>query len=111
MIRTHYSSEVKPADGNVTLAGWAQNIRVLGKIAFIKLRDREGVSQITIPSDNKNFGIVKNITPESVLAVTGKAKESKQSQNGWELIPEKIDILNIAEVPLPLDISGKIESE
>ncbi|NYZ79787.1 aspartate--tRNA(Asn) ligase [Candidatus Micrarchaeota archaeon] len=110
MIRTHYSKDVKPSSGNVTLAGWAQNIRILGKIAFIKLRDREGLSQVTIPADNKNFETVKSITPESVLAVSGGVKASAQSQNGWELIPIKIEMLSKASVPLPIDFSGKINT-
>ena len=93
MIRTHYSNEVSEKDFNkeITLAGWAQNVRALGKIAFIKLRDREGLSQVTIPASNDNFNLVTNITPESVLAVTGKVQESKQAQLGWELIPVKIE--------------------
>ena len=77
MIRTHYFSEIKPAmDGEkVTIAGWVQHSRVLGKIAFIKLRDREGISQVVVSKDNPNFSMIKELTPESVLAVTGKVKK------------------------------------
>ncbi len=95
----------------VTIAGWVQNIRVLGSIVFLKVRDKEGVSQVTITKDNPNFSMVKDITPESVVAVTGVVRKSEKAQNGWELIPEEIKVLSKAEVPLPLDISGKIESE
>ncbi len=113
MIRTHYFKEVERKDygKEVVLAGWAHSIRVLGKIAFIKLRDITGVSQIAIPSSNSNFELVKSITPESVLAVKGTVKENEKSLTGWELIPNEIQVLNKAEVPLPLDISGKIDSE
>jgi len=113
LIRTHYFNEVteKDFDKKITLAGWAQNIRVLGKISFIKLRDKTGVSQITIPASNSNFNLINEITPESVLAVTGSVKKNEKSLSGWELVPESIEVLNKAEVPLPLDISGKIDSE
>ena len=112
MIRTHYSKEVteKNFEQKITLAGWAQNIRALGKIAFIKLRDREGLSQITIPKENKNFKLINDITPESVLAITGIVKQSDQAQLGWELIPEKIEVLSKAETPLPIDFSGKVNT-
>ena len=113
MIRTHYFNEVTEDvfGKEVVLAGWASSVRVLGKIAFIKLRDRTGVSQVTIPSSNPFFELVKSITLESVLAVKGVVEKNEKSLTGWELIPSEIKVLNKAEVPLPLDISGKIESE
>ena len=113
MIRTHYFNEVneKTFGKEIVLAGWVNSVRVLGKIAFIKLRDRTGISQITIPSSNSSFELVKTITPESVLAVKGLVKKNDKSLTGWELVPSEIKILNKAETPLPLDISGKIESE
>ena len=59
--RTHYSSQVKPeSDGQeVTLFGWVQDIRDLGGIRFVILKDREGTIQVTIPK--------KRVAPE-VLA-------------------------------------------
>ncbi len=113
MIRTHYFNEVneKVFGEEVVLAGWVSSVRMLGKIAFIKLRDRTGISQVTISSSNPSFELVKTITPESVLAVKGVVKRNEKSLTGWELIPSEIKVLNKAETPLPLDISGKIESE
>ena len=42
--RTHYTSEIKPElDGKeVTVFGWIKEIRDLGGIRFLILRDREG---------------------------------------------------------------------
>ncbi len=112
MIRTHYSKQVTPEmDGEkVVLAGWAQNIRIIGSIAFVKLRDREGLAQITVTKDNPNFEVVKDLTLESVIAAEGTVKASEKAQGGWELIPEKITVLNKAEVPLPIDFSGKVQT-
>lgn len=116
MIRTHYSKEISAKmDGKkVTVAGWVKHHRVLGSIQFLHLRDREGVVQITIPKGKVSasiFLVTKELSPESVVAVTGYVKKSKESLNGFEIIPKNIEILNKAEVPLPLDISGKIDSE
>ena len=50
MYRSHYSKEVTQKDYNkqVTVAGWIEDIRNIGSIAFIILRDRLGTLQITI---------------------------------------------------------------
>ena len=64
MIRTHYSGQLSGEDDGkkVTLAGWAQHIRVLGNIAFIKLRDREGIAQVIIKKkDGDLFEKIKEI--------------------------------------------------
>ncbi|MEM2028750.1 MAG: OB-fold nucleic acid binding domain-containing protein, partial [Candidatus Bathyarchaeia archaeon] len=51
--RTHYTMEVTPdLDGKeVTLTGWIKEIRDLGGIKFLLLRDKEGTIQITVPRD------------------------------------------------------------
>lgn len=113
MIRTHYSREIKPSmDGKkVTVAGWVQHLRILGSISFIKLRDNDGIIQIAVPkSTGKLFKSIRNLSLESAIVVKGTVKKSKEAQAGFEIIPEKIDILSKAEVPLPLDVSGKINS-
>ena len=50
--RTHFSSEITPnLDGQtVTVFGWVQTVRDLGKMKFIVLSDREGEIQITVPA-------------------------------------------------------------
>ena len=48
-MRTHYSIEINQGmDGkDVCLAGWVHELRDLGKLKFLVLRDREGFIQIT----------------------------------------------------------------
>ncbi|RLI86957.1 MAG: aspartate--tRNA(Asn) ligase, partial [Candidatus Altiarchaeales archaeon] len=48
-MRSHYSSEIKPGlEGKeVVLCGWVHEIRDLGKLKFLILRDRGGFIQIT----------------------------------------------------------------
>ncbi|MFH0986817.1 MAG: aspartate--tRNA(Asn) ligase, partial [Candidatus Micrarchaeota archaeon] len=82
------------------------------KIIFLKIRDREGLVQVIVKSDDeKMFSEIQNLTPETVVAVHGTVKASKQAKGGYEIAPEKVEVLSRAEVPLPLDISGKIDSE
>lgn len=114
-MRTHYSIQLKPSmDGEqVKVAGWAKDIRVLGKIAFLNLRDREGHVQITFPKSKVGelFDELKEITKESVLSIKGELKKNDQAPNGVEIIPSELKVLSKAKTPLPMDVSGKLKSE
>jgi nondiscriminating aspartyl-tRNA synthetase len=90
----------------IMLAGWVHDTRLLGKINFIVLRDSTGKAQITAVKDKAPkdvLEVISHLRQEDVVAVTGKVVESKQSRSGYEVLPEKIEIVNKAETPLPLD--------
>ena len=50
--RTHYSKDVNPdiSGEEVLIMGWVHEIRDLGGIIFVIIRDRDGLVQITAPS-------------------------------------------------------------
>ena len=107
-----YSKDVKKGKQAV-LAGWVKEIRSFGKLKFIILRDKTGTAQITLLKDKtekKLFDITEKLTKESVIAVGGIVKQNKQAPGGFEIIPRDIEIISLSEAPVPLDISGKIES-
>ena len=114
-LRTHYSKDVtiKEYDKNITVAGWVEDIRNIGSIAFIILRDRKGTLQITALKKEKPelFDKFINISRESVIAVSGLCQKSDKARNGYEILPEELEILSVAETPLPLGVVDKIESE
>ncbi|MFH1588723.1 MAG: aspartate--tRNA(Asn) ligase, partial [Candidatus Diapherotrites archaeon] len=94
--------------------GWVNEIRSFGGIKFISLRDRNGLMQITLPKKEVSeelFSLIDSITKESVLLIEGKTQKTNQMDSGFEVIPEKIELLSKADAPIPLDISGKIESD
>jgi len=112
-MRTHYSKDVnaKLKGKTVEVAGWVQTVRQHGKIWFVKVRDREGTIQVTLPKGkgpDKLFDIAADGTPESVISAKGTVQITGDVV---EVIPSEINLLSKAEVPLPLDISGKIDSE
>ncbi|MCW1292570.1 MAG: aspartate--tRNA(Asn) ligase [Candidatus Rehaiarchaeum fermentans] len=86
--------------------GFVKQVRDLGKICFLIIRDINGEYQVTI-KDEKLLSQAKELKDESVVRVEGKRVENPSVINGWELIPEKIEIYTIAEQPLPLNLSIK----
>ncbi|MDD2440438.1 MAG: aspartate--tRNA(Asn) ligase [Methanosarcinaceae archaeon] len=117
-LRTHYTADIVPEkvkDGaTVTLAGWVHEVRDLGGICFVVLRDREGRAQVTLVKkkiDRELFKAARKLVRESVISVTGSVKFEEKAPNGYELIPEKIKVLNLAASPLPMDTTGKVEAE
>ena len=116
-LRTHYTEEINPEadDGKiVTLAGWVHEIRDLGGICFLVLRDRTGRAQVTLvkkKTDAELLETVKRQSRESVVAVTGVVKAEPKAPNGYELIPTSVILINEAASPLPMDTTGKVDAE
>jgi len=98
------------ATGEVVLAGWVHEIRLLGKLAFIKLRDRSGIVQVVV-KDPELLEAAKKIGREYVISVKGEAVESKQAKGGKEVIASGLTILNTAAEHMPLDIRGNVHAD
>ncbi len=114
--RTHYTSQVtQEMDGQtVKLAGWVHEIRDLGGIMFLILRDREGMAQLTMfkkTIDPQVLETAKSLSRESVILVEGSVKLEAKAPGGYELVPARIDLLNPAQSPLPMDTTGKVNAE
>ncbi len=85
----------------VVLRGWLNNIREMGKLAFLLLRDRSGLAQVVI-EERSEIQKVSNLQPGSILTIHGKIVSS-QSAYKAELVDPKIVVENpIWEVP-PLE--------
>jgi aspartyl-tRNA synthetase len=100
-------------NSEVAISGWVSNLRDLGKVKFIIIRDSKGIAQVTLKKgvvDELLLNIVNTLNLEDVVFVQGKVVERKNAPSGKEIIPNKIKVLSKAETPLPMDISGKIES-
>ena len=115
LYRSHYSKDVskKEHDKTITVAGWVEDIRNIRSLAFIILRDRKGTLQVTCfkKKNPELFEKLVTISRESVISVMGLCKKSDKARNGYEVIPENIEILSISETPLPLGVVDKVESE
>ncbi|HEY9247375.1 MAG TPA: aspartate--tRNA(Asn) ligase [Candidatus Methanoperedens sp.] len=116
MIRTHYSTQITPDmnSQSVTICGWAHEIRDLGGITFLVVRDREGFVQVTLfkkTIDKNVLETVRTLSRESVVAVTGDVKKEAKAPGGYELVPTSVTLLGKADSPLPMDTTGKVEAD
>ena len=116
ILRTKYSSEINKNDYDkeVVVAGWTQDVRKLGKVAFIQLRDRDGIIQVTALKKELKPELFKKLTEiprESVISVKGAVKENKEAKAGFEIIPENVEIISVAKTPLPIGVVDKVSTE
>ena len=108
-----YTADADPGD-SVTVAGWVHEVRDLGGIAFLILRDTTGKIQIKFEKDEMDDDLVEagtEVQRESVVAVTGDVEEEDRAPTGVEIVPESVDIVAEADPELPLDPSGKVDAE
>ncbi len=110
--RTH-AADAEPGE-TATIAGWVHEIRDLGGIAFLILRDRTGRIQVKFEKDELPDELVErglSVHRESVLQVTGDVFEEDRAPTGVEIVPETLEIVAEADPELPLDPSGKVGAE
>jgi len=101
-------------EDEVVLMGWIHEMRDLGGIIFVLLRDRDGVAQITAPSKKISpelFEELRKLKKESVIVVKGKVQESGKAPGGVEIIPIELKLLSESKLPLPLDTTEKTHAE
>ena len=108
-----YATDVEAGD-SATVAGWVHEIRDLGGIAFLILRDTSGKLQVKFEKDEMDEDLVETglgVHRESVVSVTGTVEEEPRAPTGLELVPDSIEVLAEADPELPLDPSGKVDAE
>lgn len=99
-----YTAEVNQHIGErVRLAGWVHNVRLLGKVNFLVLRDTSGTCQVFLSKDEA--GQVAGVLPESVVEVEGTVVAEAQAPGGVEVHEPRVTILvRVAEgLPFPIN--------
>ena len=109
MYRSHNCGElrIKHVGQEVKLSGWIHKIRDKGSLIWIDLRDRYGITQIIIDTNESSKNLVeqaKKVGREYVISVKGtvKERESKNPNIGTgdiEITMQEIEILNKSKVP------------
>jgi aspartyl-tRNA synthetase len=116
MLKTHTCGEltIDKIGQRVQLAGWVNRRRDHGGLIFIDLRDRFGITQVTIDSEQaaEAHTIANQARNEFVLQISGVVQprppgfeNSNLSTGAIEVIADEVTILNTAKTP-PFYISG-----
>jgi aspartyl-tRNA synthetase len=111
MLRTHTCGELRKEhkDQTVTLCGWVHRRRDHGKLTFIDIRDRYGVTQVVfVPSVAKlAHEKAQTLGPEFVVQIKGtvnvrppKNVNPELATGETELLALELEILNTSKVPV-----------
>lgn len=119
MLRTHTCGELTPeyTGKEVVLCGWVATRRDHGKIIFIDIRDRWGMTQVVfIPRDSSGaYALAQELRSEFVIKVTGKVNKRPQGTINFklptgevEVLAEELNILN-PSLTVPFEITENLE--
>jgi aspartyl-tRNA synthetase len=123
-LRSATCGELRAADvgHQVTLTGWVARRRDYGKLIFIDLRDRYGVTQVVAdpertPESAAAHAVAAEARLEYVLRIEGvvarrlSGKENPALQTGdIEVEAQRIEVLNAARTP-PFPIADRVTAD
>lgn len=101
--RTHHCGELRKTNlgEEVSIIGWVSKRRNLGSILFIDLRDRYGIVQVLVKTDEIEVPEIRN---EYILQIEGKVSLKEVANPNLatgeiEVIASKINVINKSENP------------
>src|SRR5215213_6290710 len=108
--RTHYACQLNATlvGQHVRVGGWIEDIRDIGKVAFVTIRDVTGLCQVIVTGGNLQSAL--QAPRQSAVTVTGIVQESKARDFTVELKVSEFTVLTEALHPLPIDPTGRVES-
>ncbi len=97
----------------VTIAGWLHEIRDIGKIVFLQVRDHTGIVQVTGKLSEVGEEVLNEMRmpKESVITVKGVIRKSAEARNGFEIVPKKVTNLNPLSATIPFEVTGKVPAD
>ena len=108
-----YAADAEPGT-DATVAGWVHEVRDLGGIAFLILRDKSGKIQVKFEKDEMDDDLVDtglSVHRESVVRVEGTVEEEERAPTSVEVVPDSLEVVAEADPELPLDPSGKVDAD
>jgi aspartyl-tRNA synthetase len=106
MQRTNIAETINKTGQKVTISGWIDTRRDMGKIVFLDIRDRSGVIQVVVIPKTPPAEIASRLRDEWVVSVTGmiKARPEKMvnpniATGTVEMEALEIEILNECQTP------------
>jgi aspartyl-tRNA synthetase len=114
-FRTHTCGELRLKDRSltVTLAGWVHRVRDQGGLVFLDLRDRYGLTQVSVSKDElpETHAAATGLKPEYTVQVEGTVCErpernDKLPTGDIEVAGKTIRVLSESPTP-PFEIAGE----
>lgn len=117
MFRSHTCGELRISDAGkqVTLSGWVSKVRLMGSMAFVDLRDRYGITQLSFNEiySKELLSQAAELGREYVIQAIGKVaeRESKNRQlptGDIEIVVSELRVLNSSKTP-PFTIENETD--
>ena len=110
-MRTHYCGAIDESliGQQASLCGWVNKIRLQSHVAFIDLRDHEGLAQVVVDKDNAEaFTLAGKLGYEDCVRISGAIRRrvspnEKLKTGTVELVANSVEMLNEAtDLPFAL---------
>ncbi|MEK6957005.1 MAG: aspartate--tRNA(Asn) ligase [Thermoproteota archaeon] len=108
--KTHDIEDLKPSmiGQEVICCGWIEDMRKLGKMTFLTVRDVTGIAQVIVKEEAQKY--LEELARQCVVRIKGKVQETKAKDFDFEINAQSIELLAKAIHPLPIDPIGRLES-
>jgi nondiscriminating aspartyl-tRNA synthetase len=114
-MRTHFVGDLNPGmEGKeVALVGWVHEVRELGSMTFLLLRDMTGIVQVIGKKGEAGENVMKgmSVPKESVVRLAGTVKVSANAKGGFEIVIKSIENLNPLSTQIPFEVTGKVPAD
>ncbi len=113
--RTHYVAGLSSsmAGQQIKVAGWVHEIRNIGSVVFLLLRDHTGIVQVTAKKGAVSEAVIASmfLQKESVVSISGTLTQNSEARKGFEIIPSEVLNLNPITKGIPFEVTGKVPAE
>lgn len=108
--RTHYARQLDDSlvGQQIRVGGWIEDVRDIGKLAFVTIRDVTGACQAIVTGESVQ--LATQAPRQSAVVVAGTVQKSKAKDFPVEVKVSEFTILTKAVHPLPIDPTGRVES-
>jgi nondiscriminating aspartyl-tRNA synthetase len=113
MIERTYIDELTPEMHSTTVAGHVHDVRDLGGIVFLVVRDRTGTLQVVCKDDEGGLAVdrARDISRETVVQVRGTLVATEDAPGGRELVPDELTVVSEARQSPPLELAKDVDAD
>ncbi|WP_337862104.1 aspartate--tRNA(Asn) ligase [Nitrososphaera sp.] len=108
--RTHFARQLDEGliGQQVRIGGWIEDVRDIGKLAFVTVRDATGTCQAIVTGDMVQKAV--QAPRQSAVILAGTVQKSRAKGLPVEVKVSEFTVLTRAVHPLPIDPTGRVES-